>query len=355
MCQFRALLFSITFLLITAYSPSFAASFNGVGATIPYPLYAKWAEIYKKQTGIAINYQPIGSSSGIKQLLARTVDFGATDIPLTPDQLQRRQLIQFPTVVGGIVPIVNIKDVPTGQLKLTGPILADIYLGAIQKWNDPRIQHINPHLTLPNQNITTIHRADGSGTTFIFTHYLAQVSPVWQKKVGFAAAIQWPNGIGGKGNEGIAQYVSRIPGSIGYVEYAYAKHANTNPTQLQNKSGVYLSPTPESFSTAAQHAQWQANRGFGEILTNQRGKNSWPITAATFILLPKLPTDFAKTKTILKFFAWAYQHGREVAIALDYIPLPLNVISAIRNVWTKSFPFIQEGDFPPINHIITKK
>lgn len=345
MHQFRALLFSVAFLLTTAYSSSFAATLNGVGATIPYPLYAKWAEIYKKETDIAINYQPIGSSSGIKQIIAKTVDFAATDIPLTPDQLQKMQLIQFPTVIGGIVPIVNIKGIPLGQLKLTGPILADIYLGNIQQWNDPRIQHINPHLTLPNQNITTVHRADGSGTTFVFTHYLTKVSPSWQRRVGFAAAIQWPNGIGGKGNEGIAQYVSRIPGSIGYVEYAYAKHAKTNPTQLQNKAGVYLSPTPESFSATAQYAKWQPRQGFGEILTDQVGKNSWPITAATFILVPREPSDLAKTKTILKFFAWAYQHGKEEAVALDYIPLPLDVISSIKSVWTRAFPFLQKTDF----------
>lgn len=336
--KFQKLL--LTLLGFIFSSVVFANTITGAGATFPYPLYAKWAAIYKQQTGTSINYQAIGSSSGIKQVESKTVDFGASDIPLTADKLNQMQLMQFPTVVGGIVPIVNIKGIPPGQLKLTGPLLANIYLGKITKWNDMQIVKLNPNLTLPNQSITTIHRADGSGTTFIFTHYLAKVSPEWQKKVGSAAAIQWPNGIGGKGNEGVAQYVSRIQGSIGYVEHSYAKQSNMSYTQLQNKAGHFVLPTPERFSAAAQYAQWNASQGFYEILTDQEGQNSWPITAATFILIAKKPSDPNKTYTILRFFEWAFTQGQNEAKALDYIPLPTNVVSSIKAEWKKNFPAI---------------
>lgn len=318
-------------------SLALATTITGAGATFPYPLYAKWAELYKKQTGIAINYQSIGSSSGIKQTQAKIIDFGASDIPLTASELAHMQLVQFPTVLGGIVPVVNIKGIRPGQLKLTGPVLADIYLGKITRWNDARITQINPTLTLPDQNITTLHRADGSGTTFIFTHYLSQVSMTWKNQVGTAPAIRWPNGIGGKGNEGIAQYLKRIPGSIGYIEYAYVKQSNMPYVQLQNKNGFFIHPSKENFSAAALHAHWKKSEGFYEVLTNQTGKNSWPMVAATFIVMSKNSDNLKNTKTILQFFQWAYTKGREQTETLDYISLPPAVISSIQSSWKEAF------------------
>ena len=310
-----------------------AVSITGAGATFPYPVYAKWAEAYKAQTGVEMNYQSIGSGGGIKQIQAKTVDFGATDAPLNPNELELGGLAQFPTVVGGVVPVVNIVGVTPGQLKLDSKVLADIYLGKITKWNDPRIVADNAGVSLPDEAITVVHRADGSGTTFIFTTYLSQVSLDWKRGVGGDKAVAWPVGTGGKGNEGVASYVQRIKNSIGYVEYAYALQNKMTFTQMKNREGQFVSPSDTSFKAAAANAKWDADKGFYEILTNEPGKDSWPITGATFILIPKLPEKIESTKEVLKFFDWAYSNGGKMAVDLDYIPLPARVVTMIRDAW----------------------
>lgn len=316
------------------YSTSIlAADITGAGASFPYPIYAKWAEAYKAKTGVGMNYQSIGSGGGIKQIKAKTVDFGASDKPLTPDELNKDGLMQFPTVVGGVVPVVNIKGVPPGALRLTGKVLADIYLGKIQKWNDPAIVALNKNVKLPNSNITVVHRSDGSGTTFIFTNYLSKVSPDWKQKVGSDASVAWPAGVGGKGNEGVASFVQRIQGSIGYVEYAYAKQNKLSYTQLQNKDGVFIQPNNETFQAAAGGADWEKAPGFYEILTDEPGKASWPITGATFILMHKNQAKPENAKEVLKFFDWAYANGDQMALDLDYVPLPDNVTQIIAKAW----------------------
>ncbi len=306
---------------------------TGAGATFPYPIYAKWAEAYKAKTGVSMNYQSIGSGGGIKQITAKTVDFGASDMPLTPENLEKNGLMQFPAVMGGVVPVINIQAVQPGQLKMTGTLLADIFLGKIKKWNDPAIAALNKGVALPDEAITVVHRSDGSGTTFIFTNYLSKVSADWKQKVGENTSVSWATGVGGKGNEGVASYVKQIHGSIGYVEYAYALQNKMNYTQLQNKDGEFVKPEEDTFKAAAAGAEWEKAPGFYEILTNEAGKKSWPITGATFILMHKTQDKAANAKEVLKFFDWAYENGDKLALDLDYIPMPDKVVKLIQNAW----------------------
>ncbi|HEY6863745.1 MAG TPA: phosphate ABC transporter substrate-binding protein PstS [Burkholderiales bacterium] len=312
-----------------------ASDITGAGATFPYPLYAKWAEAYKQQTGVGLNYQSIGSGGGIKQIRSKTVDFGASDAPLKAEELDKDGLLQFPTVMGGVVPVVNLEGVAPGRMKLTGEALADIYLGRIEKWNDGRIAALNPGMKLPGTPITVVHRADGSGTTFIFTNYLSKVSAEWKVKVGNNASVSWPapTSTGGKGNEGVASFVQRIKGSIGYVEYAYAKQNRMTFAMLRNRDGEFVAPSDKSFQAAAAGADWKNARGFYEILTDEPGKASWPITGATFILMHKAQADGAKAKQVLKFFEWAYQNGDRMALELDYVPMPDEVVKLIQSAW----------------------
>jgi phosphate transport system substrate-binding protein len=309
-----------------------AANITGAGATFPYPLYAKWAEAYKAKTNHSVNYQSIGSGGGIKQIVSKTVDFGASDMPLKPEQLAKDGLLQFPTVVGGVVPIFNVPGVQTG-LKFTGPLLADIYLGKVSKWNDPAIRQLNPGVNLPDQAITVVRRSDGSGTTFIWTNYLSKVSADWKQKVGEGTAVSWPVGVGGKGNEGVANYVTRIKGGLGYVEYAYAKQNKITYGAVKNKDGQFALPSEESFKAAAANADWKNAPGFYEILTDQAGKGSYPIVGATFILMQKKQDKPEQGLETLKFFDWAYKEGSKLALDLDYIPLPDVVANQIRAHW----------------------
>jgi phosphate transport system substrate-binding protein len=321
-------------LVATLFSASVAAAnITGAGATFPFPIYAKWAEAYKTKTGTGLNYQSIGSGGGIKQIQAKTVDFGASDKPLKPEELDKYGLIQFPTVMGGVVPIINLPGTQHGQVRLSGPVLADIFMGKIRKWNDAPIAALNKGIPLPNQSITVVHRSDGSGTTFIFTNYLAKVSPEWKQKVGEDAAVAWPAGVGGKGNEGVASYVQRIKGAIGYVEYAYALQNKMNYVTLQNRDGQFVKPDEESFKAAAAGANWEKAPGFYEILTNEPGRGSWPITGATFILLHKTQDKPAQAAEVLKFFDWAYANGDKMASDLDYVPMPDKVVKLIENAW----------------------
>jgi phosphate transport system substrate-binding protein len=310
-----------------------AGDITGAGATFPYPVYAKWAEAYKAQTGVGLNYQSIGSGGGIKQITAKTVNFGASDKPLTAEALAKDGLIQFPTVIGGVVPVINVEGVQPGQLKLTGQLLADIYQGKITKWNDPKLAADNKGLKLPTTDITVVHRSDGSGTSFIFTTYLSQVSPEWKSAVGADTAVAWPTGMGGKGNEGVAANVKSIKNSIGYVEYAYAKQNKMDYVQLKNSDGQFVNPFEANFKAAAANAKWKAEEGFYQVLTNQPGKESWPISGATFILMHAKEDDAAAAKDVLKFFDWAYSNGGKLAADLDYVPLPESVTKLIRDSW----------------------
>lgn len=304
---------------------------TGAGASFPAPVYAKWADTYHKETGVKVNYQAIGSSGGIKQINAKTVDFGASDAPLSDDQLKQDGLMQFPTVIGGVVVAVNVKGIESNQLVLDGQTLGDIYLGKIKNWNDAAIAKLNPNVTLPNQDINVVRRADGSGTTFVFTSYLSKVNPEWNQQVGKSTTVKWPVGVGGKGNDGVAAFVQRLPGSIGYVEYAYAKQNNLAYTKLYSAEGQVISPSAESFSAAAKKANWAET--FAQDLTNQSGDNAWPITSTTFILLQKVQDNAEKGKAVLNFFDWAYQNGQQAAVALDYAVLPDNVIAEIKKAW----------------------
>ena len=309
-----------------------AAEITGAGASFPAPIYGKWAEAYNKATGNKINYQSIGSGGGIKQINAKTVDFGASDMPLTPAELDKGGLQQFPAVIGGEVLVVNIEGVKPGEMRLTPAVLADIYLGKITKWNDKAIVALNPSLKLPDQLIAVVRRADGSGTTFIFTNYLSKVSPEWKQKVGEGTAVQWPVGLGGKGNEGVSAFVMRIPGSIGYVEYAYSKQNKMTYTLLQNAEGQYPMPDDKSFADAAANANWTKS-AFYELLTNEPGKNAWPITGATFILMHKVQDKPAQAAEVLKFFSWSFEHGAQMAHDLDYVALPASLIKLIHTSW----------------------
>jgi phosphate transport system substrate-binding protein len=311
-----------------------AATITGAGATFPAPVYAKWAETYKGSTGNALNYQAIGSGGGIKQIEAKTVDFGASDKPLKPDDLDKNGLTQFPTVIGGVVPVMNLEGFRPGQIKLTGTQLADIYRGVIKKWNDPLLQLTNKGVTMPNLPITVVHRSDGSGTTFLFTSYLSMKAGHWASDVGASDSVNWPIGLGGKGNDGVAAYVKQTPGAIGYVEYAYAKQNNLTYALMQNKDGKFVAPTAGNFAAAAAGADWSKAPGFYLLLLDQPGASSWPITGATFILMHKQQANAAAGAEVLKFFDWAYKNGDGAAQSLDYVPLPASLKSMIRKSWT---------------------
>ena len=332
--KLKQLIIGITAAAAVAYaSASQATDITGAGATFPFPIYAKWAEAYKAQTGVGMNYQSIGSGGGIKQITAKTVDFGASDMPLKPEDLEKNGLMQFPTVIGGVVPVINVNGIDSGKLKLDGTALASIYLGKITKWNDPALAALNADIKLPDENITVVHRSDGSGTSFIFTNYLSKVSADWKSGVGEGTAVSWKAGTGGKGNEGVASYVQRIKGSIGYVEYAYALQNKMNTVQMKNRDGQFVKADEVSFKAAAAGAHWDKAPGFYEILTDEAGKESWPISGATFILMHKMQEKPATGKEVLKFFDWAYDKGDKLAAELDYVPMPENVVTLIRAAW----------------------
>ena len=321
---------------------AFSQDVTGAGASFPAPLYSKWAAEYNKTQGQKVNYQSVGSGAGIKQIDAKTVDFGASDMPLKDEDLAQKNQMQFPTVIGGVVPVVNIPGVTPGQLKLTGEVIADIFLGKITKWNDPAIKALNASLNLPDAAIAPVRRSDGSGTTFLFTNYLSKVNAEWKAKVGDGTAVNWPTGAGGKGNEGVAAFVSRLPNSIGYVEYAYVKQNKMVFAQVKNLAGNFVSPDDSAFKAAAAGADW--SKTFYQILTNQPGKDSWPITGATFILMHKTQDKPEKAAATLKFFDWAYRNGDQTADDLDYVPMPASVKDTIRKSWGQ----IKDGAGKPI-------
>ncbi|MBS1191944.1 MAG: phosphate transporter substrate-binding protein [Rhodocyclaceae bacterium] len=331
--SFRATMLAVA--LGAAAVAAQAAEITGAGASFPAPLYAKWADAYQKATGNRINYQSIGSGGGIKQINAKTVDFGASDMPLKAEDLDKGGLTQFPAVIGGVVPVINVPGIQPGALRLTGAVLADIYLGKISKWNDKAIADLNPKLSLPATDIAVVRRADGSGTTFIFTNYLSKVSPDWKQKVGEGTAVQWPAGMGGKGNEGVSAFIQRIPSSIGYVEYAYAKQNKLTWVTLQNAAGNWVAPDDSSFKAAAAGANW-GKSAFGEILTNQAGKEAWPITGATFVLMHKVQDKPAQGAEVLKFFEWAYKNGGKMAEDMDYVALPDGLVKLIHASWSSN-------------------
>jgi phosphate transport system substrate-binding protein len=326
-------------LLILGVAASFSAAalsadISGAGATFPYPIYAKWADAYKKLTGVGLNYQSIGSGGGIKQIKAKTVTFGASDMPLKPDDLKSSGLIQFPMIIGGVVPVVNVKGISPGQLHLDGATVAGMYLGDIKQWDDPAIKKLNPKLTLPSTAIAPVYRSDGSGTNFLFSDYLSKESPKFLSSIGANTSVQWPVGIGAKGNEGVANMTTQTDGAIGYVEYAYAKQNKMSYTLLTNKAGNAVAPSAESFQAAAATADWAGSDSYYLILTDQAGAKSWPITGASFILVYKQPEDAASVNEALKFFAWAYKDGASMAAELDYVPLPAALISQVQKTWT---------------------
>ena len=331
-------------LVLGAGAMARAADITGAGATFPYPIYSKWAEAYRAKTGDGMNYQSIGSGGGIKQIIAKTVDFGASDAPLQPDELEKNGLVQFPMVMGGVVPVYNLAGVKPGGIRLTGAVMAEIYLGNVTKWNAQAIAALNPGVKLPALDITVVARSDGSGTTFIFTNYLSKVSAEWKNKVGANTSVKWPAGVTGKGNEGVAAYVQRLPGSIGYVEYAYAIQNKMSHALLQNKDGHFVSPSDSTFRAAAANAQWDKAPGFYQILTEQPGKDSWPITGATFILMHKKQDKPENAVVALKFFDWAYENGDKMALDLDYIPMPDNVVKLVKAEWKK----IQDAAGKPV-------
>lgn len=331
---FKTTLLSLSALASLSYlNVAGAQEITGAGATFPAPLYAKWAADYNKATGVKINYQSVGSGAGIKQIDSKTVDFGASDMPQTDEVLKTKGQFQFPAVIGGTVPVVNIKGIAPGQMKLDGQVLGDIYLGKITKWNDAAIKALNPTLALPDAAIAPVRRADGSGTTFNFTNYLSRVHPEWKTKVGEGTAVNWPVGAGGKGNEGVAAFVNRLPNSIGYVEYSYVKQNKMTYALMKNKDGVFVAPDDETFKAAAAGADW--NKTFYQLITDQPGKNAWPITTATFILMHIKQDKPANATEVFKFFTWAYKNGGPTATSLDYVPMPANVIGAIEKAWSQ--------------------
>src|SRR6266852_7032650 len=341
-------LLSVRRVLVAAATLSLAVSaqatdISGAGATFPYPVYSKWADAYKTQTGVGLNYQSIGSGGGIKQIKAKTVTFGASDKPLEPKELQESGLVQFPMIIGGVVPVVNIKGVKGGALTLDGATVASIYLGEITKWNDPKIKKLNPKVTLPDTAIAPVYRSDGSGTNFLFTDYLSKSSPKFKESIGANASVQWPTGIGAKGNEGVANMTTQTDGAIGYVEYAYAKQNSMAFVQLINKGGKAVAPSAESFQAAAANADWVHADSYYLILTDQAGAKSWPITGTSFILVYKQPDDPASVNEALKFFAWAYKDGASMAAELDYVPLPAALIAQVKKTWTSE---ITSGGHP---------
>ena len=317
--------------LVLAAGSATAQDVTGAGASFPAPIYAKWADAYNKASGARINYQSVGSGAGIRQIKAKTVDFGASDAPLKDDELAKDGMIQFPTVIGGVVPVVNIKGVAAGQLRMTGQLLGDIYLGKVTKWNDAAIVALNPGVALPDAAIAPVRRADGSGTSFLFTNYLSKVNAEWKSKVGEGTAVNWPTGAGGKGNEGVSAFVQRLPNSIGYVEYAYAKQNKMSHVLLRNQSGAFVAPDDSAFKAAAAGAEWA--KSFYQVLTEQPGKDSWPITGATFILMHKVQDKPVPATNTLKFFDWAFANGDKMADDLDYVPLPSNVKDLVRKLW----------------------
>ena len=319
-----------------ALSPALAVAqdVTGAGATFPAPVYAKWADAYHKATGAKVNYQSVGSGAGLNQIRAKTVDFGASDMPLTDEALSKDGLVQFPTVIGGVVPVINVAGVPAGQLKLTGAVLGDIFLGKVTKWNDAAIAGLNPGIALTEAAIAVVRRADGSGTTFIFTNYLSKVNAEWKSKVGEGTAVNWPTGAGGKGNEGVSAFVQRLPNSIGYVEYAYAKQNKMTYTLLKNKDGHFVAPDADNFKAAAASADW--SKTFFQVLTDQAGKEAWPISGATFILMYKAQEKPVSAANTLKFFEWAYANGDKMADDLEYVPLPASVKELVRKSWGAS-------------------
>lgn len=330
--SFKASVTGVMGLAIMSFAAfSAAQDVTGAGASFPAPLYSKWAADYNKATGAKINYQSVGSGAGLRQIEAKTVDFGASDAPLKDDELAKKGLVQFPTVIGGVIPVVNIKGIAPGQLKLSGQVLGDIYLGKITKWSDAAIKALNPSLALPDAAIAPVRRADGSGTSFIFTNYLSKVNPEWKTKVGEGTAVNWPVGAGGKGNEGVAAFVGRLPNSIGYVEYAYVKQNKMTFAQMQNSAGNFVSPEDSAFKAAAAGADW--SKSFYQILTAQPGKDAWPITGATFILMQKSQDKPAQAVASLKFFEWAYKNGDKTADDLDYVPMPASVKTVIEKSW----------------------
>ena len=310
-----------------------AVDITGAGATFPYPVYAKWADAYRKATGVGLNYQSIGSGGGIKQITAKTVDFGASDMPMKPEELDKNGLMQFPAVMGGDVIVYNLKGVSSSAISLTGPVIADIYLGKIKMWNDPVLVKANPGVNLPNQAISVVHRSDGSGTTFIFVNYLSKVSEEWRSKVGEGTSVAWPTGVGGKGNEGVASYVQRIDGAIGYVEYAYAKQNKVSVARMTNRDGNAVAPGDDTFAAAAAGADWSKAPGMYLVLTDQPGKASWPMTGASFILMHKQQDKPENAKEVLKFFDWSFKNGAKMADELDYVPMPDPVVKLIRAAW----------------------
>lgn len=341
--------FVVCALLTTgSFSGSFAKTvkINGAGATFPYPVYAQWAYKYKSLADVEINYQSIGSGGGIAQIKAKTVHFGGSDAPMTPEELAESGLIQFPMVVGGVVPVVKIQGITEGRLRLTPELLAAIYLGKITKWNDAAIQKVNEGLKLPDTDITVVHRADGSGTTWIFTNYLDKVSKEWHDTVGCGKAVEWPAGVGGKGNEGVSAYVDKINGSIGYVEYAYAIQSKLVYTLLQNRAGQFVAPTIETFQAATANADWENAPGFYMVLTDQPGDTSWPITGATFMLLHKKQEDAALAKALFAYFDWCFRHGSDIAESLHYVPIPLNVVELVEKNWGKEVQAGQTSVWP---------
>ena len=326
-----------TLIAVTTISAS-AADITGAGATFPYPIYAKWAEGYKKETGVGLNYQSIGSSGGVRQINAKTVAFGASDAPVSGADLDKNGQVQFPAVLGGVVPVFNLDGFKPGELRLNGTVLAEIFMGKITKWNDAKIAALNSNKTLPNQNITVIHRADGSGTTFIFTDYLNEVSQDWRANVGKGAAVKWPatSSVGGKGNEGVAANVQRVKGAIGYVEYAYAKKNKIPHIKMENRNGLFVDPDDSTFAAAAANADWFSVPGMGISLVNQRGPQAWPITGASFIIMYKDPADKKASQEVLKFFDWSWKNGKKDALELDYVPLPDNLTNQIKQkVWSQ--------------------
>ena len=343
MKQLRTL--AVAGFLAATILPAAAIDISGAGATFPYPIYAKWADTYKKETGNGLNYQSIGSGGGIKQIQAKTVTFGASDMPLQPADLKKWNMVQFPTVIGGDVPVVNLEGIKSNELTLDGDTLAKIFLGEITKWDDPAIQKLNPNLKLPSNAIAVVHRSDGSGTTFIFTNYLSKVSPEWSDNVGASTSVQWPVGIGAKGNEGVSNNVIQTKGAIGYVEYAYAKENNMTSVSMVNKDGKAVKPDASAFQAAAAHADWEKADSYYVILTDEPGPDSWPIAGATFILMYKQPPNVDNTALALKFFDWAYAQGGKMAEDLDYVPLPKNVVDQIRGMWASQ---IKTPDGKPV-------
>jgi phosphate transport system substrate-binding protein len=322
-------------LAAAALAPAYALAqdVTGAGASFPAPVYAKWADAYNKATGARVNYQSVGSGAGMNQIRAKTVDFGASDAPLSDEALAKDGLLQFPTVIGGVVPVVNVTGIAAGQLKLTGAVLGDIFLGKITKWNDAAIAGLNAGVSLPDAAIAVVRRADGSGTTFIFTNYLSKVNPDWKSKVGEGTAVNWPTGAGGKGNEGVSAFVQRLPNSIGYVEYAYAKQNKMATVSLRNQAGNFVAPDDDNFKAAAAGADW--NKSFYQVLTEQPGKDAWPITGATFIMMHKVQDKPAQAAAALKFFDWAYSQGDKMAADLEYVTLPDSVKALVRKQWSE--------------------